>query len=167
MKIDFESLKQVPNDPDSTCFACGKKNPMGFQLVFYTDEKEIYSKHFIRPEFSGWSHLAHGGILATLLDETMAWTGIYLLKKYILTKSMSISYLKPVSAGSEIVLRGFIEQEISKREIAVVAEIYNALGELCATGKGNLVLFSQESFHRLKLTSPEFLETFERHVFLD
>lgn len=167
MKIDFESLKQVPNDPDSTCFACGKKNPLGFQLVFYTDEKEIFSKHFIRSEFSGWSHLAHGGILATLLDETMAWTGIYLLKKYILTKSMSISYLKPVSAGSEIVLRGFIEQEISKREIAVVAEIYNVTGELCATGKGNLVLFSQESFHRLKLTSPEFLENFERHVFLD
>jgi acyl-CoA thioesterase FadM len=97
----------------------------------------------------------------------MAWAGIYLLKKYILTKSMSISYLKPVTAGSEIVLRGFILQEISKREIEVGAEIYNSSGDLCVTGKGNLVLFSKDSFHRLKLTSPEFLETFEKHVFLD
>jgi hypothetical protein len=40
MKIDFEFLKQIPNDPESTCFACGKKNPLGFQLVFIPMRKK-------------------------------------------------------------------------------------------------------------------------------
>jgi len=167
MNYTFDSLKKVPNDPHSTCFACGKQNPFGFQLVFHTDEVNLYSKFMTRSEFSGWSNLTHGGILATLLDETMAWTGIYLYKKYILTKSMTITYKKPVLAGTEIFLKGFVEKEINNREVSIGAEIYNSNKELCASALGSIILFTKEKFHKLKISSDEFLENFEKNVFQD
>ncbi len=167
MNYNFESLKVVPNDPHSTCFACGKQNPYGFKLVFHTDGVNLYSKFMIRPEFSGWSNLTHGGILATLLDETMAWTGIYLYKKYILTKSMTITYKKPVLAGTEIFLKGFVEKEVNSREVTIAAEIYNSKEELCASAEGSIVLFTKEKFHKLKISSDDFLENFEKTVFQD
>jgi acyl-coenzyme A thioesterase PaaI-like protein len=167
MNYQFESLKIVPNDPHSTCFACGKQNPFGFKLVFHTDDVNLYSKCTIRPEFSGWSNLTHGGVLATLLDEAMAWTGIYLYKKYILTKSMTITYKKPVPAGTEIFLKGYVEKEVNPREIIIGGEIYNSNQELCATSVGSIVLFTKEKFHKLKISSEEFLENFEKTVFLD
>jgi acyl-coenzyme A thioesterase PaaI-like protein len=167
MNYTFDSLKKVPNDPHSTCFACGKQNPFGFQLVFHTDEVNLYSKFMTRSEFSGWSNLTHGGILATLLDETMAWTGIYLYKKYILTKSMTITYKKPVLAGTEIFLKGFVEKEVNNREVSIGAEIYNSNEELCASAVGSIILFTKEKFHKLKISSDEFLENFEKNVFQD
>jgi acyl-coenzyme A thioesterase PaaI-like protein len=167
MNYNFESLKIVPNDPQSTCFACGKQNPHGFNLVFHTDDVNLYSKFMIRPEFSGWSNLTHGGILATLLDETMAWTGIYLYKKYILTKSMTITYKKPVMAGTEIFLKGFIEKEVNSREVTIGSEVYNSKEELCVTAEGSIILFTKEKFQKLKISSDDFLDNFEKTVFLD
>ena len=164
MNYDFESLPIVPNDPHSTCFACGKGNPKGFQLVFHSDGINLFSKFTIREEFSGWSNLTHGGILATLMDENMAWTAISLKKKYILTKSMNVSFKKPVIAGTTVFLKGYIEKEVSHREIITISEIYNQSNELCATAQGNIILFSQEAFHRLNVSNYEFLEKFEKEV---
>ncbi len=165
MNYNFKNLPMVPNDPHSTCFACGKANPRGFQLEFHSDGECIYSSFTIREEFSGWSNLTHGGILATLLDECMAWTAISLRKKYILTKSMNISFKKPIIAGSTIYLKGLILREVSHREIITLSEIYNESGEVCASAEGNIVLFSQEAFHRLNVSNLNFLENFERQVF--
>ncbi|NBU97810.1 MAG: PaaI family thioesterase [Spirochaetia bacterium] len=165
MNFNFESLPIVPNDPHSTCFACGKGNPKGFQLVFHSDGKILYSKFTTRDEFSGWSNLIHGGILATLMDENMAWTAISLKKKYILTKSMNVFFKKPVLAGSTIYLKGYIEKEVSHREIITISEIYNESNELCASSQANIILFSKESFHKLNVSGSEFLDNFEKEVF--
>lgn len=164
MIFNFESLTKIPNDLESTCFACGKKNPYGFQLEFYSDGVNVYSKYLIPGKYSGWSNLTHGGILATLLDETMAWTAIYLEKKYILTKYMNLSYKKPILSDSLIFLRGFIKESISIRERLVYAEILNESGEVCTEATGGIVLFNAESFRKLNLTTPEFLENFNSRV---
>lgn len=165
MNPDFSKLKKVPNDLESTCFACGKKNPLGFHLEFFSDDEKVYSKYTIPEQFSGWSNLTHGGILATLLDETMAWTAIYLKKKYILTKSLQINFKKPVLTGSEVLMVGYVQEMISKREISVRALLLNELSEICAEATGSIVIFAPDSFAQLKITGNEFLERFDREVF--
>lgn len=162
---EFSKLNRVPNDLESTCFACGKKNPYGFRLEFFSDEKKVYSRYRIPVHFNGWSNLSHGGILATLLDETMAWTAIYLEKKYILTKSLEIKFKKPVPVGSEVFLMGNIEEKVSKRERMVRALILNEQNEICVEGMGSIVVFSPEAFGHLNLTGKDFLERFEKEVF--
>jgi acyl-CoA thioesterase FadM len=80
---------------------------------------------------------------------------------------MTITYKKPVLAGTEIFLKGFIEKEVNSREANIGGEIYNSKEELCASAVGSIVLFTKEKFHKLNISSTEFLENFEKTVFQD
>jgi len=70
-------------------------------MQFYTNGQTVASWITVPPHLCGWSNLAHGGILFTALDEIMGRSMIYLLQRFVLTKSMTIEYLKPVPHGRE------------------------------------------------------------------
>lgn len=56
---------------DNWCVACGEDNPRGLHLTF-RHEGDAYVTDFTPERFhQGWTGIVHGGILATLLDETM------------------------------------------------------------------------------------------------
>lgn len=56
---------------DEYCFACGEKNPIGLHLKFDFDGEKITTRKFLPREFEGYEGTAHGGIISTMLDETM------------------------------------------------------------------------------------------------
>lgn len=56
----------------SMCFGCGSDNPWGLKLNF-RDEGASYVAEFTpRAEYQGYPGILHGGIVCTLLDESMA-----------------------------------------------------------------------------------------------
>ncbi len=58
---------------DQYCFVCGRENPFGLHLKFeHNPDTQTVSviKSFPR-EFQGWHGVLHGGIISTVLDETM------------------------------------------------------------------------------------------------
>ena len=75
----------------------------------------------------------HGGVLATILDETMSWAVIAATQKLMLTRGMDVRYLKPVMIGTKITAIGFIKKWVSKREVEVIAEITDEAGKLCGS----------------------------------
>jgi len=65
----MEKLKQ----PTSlNCFACGKKNPFGLKLEWYNnyDEHQVETTFTLDDNYCSYPGTVHGGILATILDET-------------------------------------------------------------------------------------------------
>ena len=58
---------------DHNCFACGRENPIGMGLHIELGEGTARTAWTAGDDFVGWSDKAHGGIIATLLDEVMAW----------------------------------------------------------------------------------------------
>ncbi|MFZ0472834.1 MAG: PaaI family thioesterase, partial [Bacteroidales bacterium] len=63
-----------PFDPDQNlCFGCGPANPAGLKLTFEEDEEKLYAEWQPSAHFQGYTNVLHGGIIATLLDETGAW----------------------------------------------------------------------------------------------
>ena len=58
------------------CFACGELNAHGLQLQLHGDERGCWTELVLDPRFEGWQGIAHGGILATILDEVGAWSVI-------------------------------------------------------------------------------------------
>lgn len=56
---------------DDYCFACGEKNPIGLHLTFDFDGDKLTTQKILPREFQGYENSAHGGIISTLLDETM------------------------------------------------------------------------------------------------
>ena len=64
-----KDLKRLPNSGNHNCFGCSPVNPSGLQMKFYANEDKVFSEVTIPDHLCGWSNIAHGGVLTTILDE--------------------------------------------------------------------------------------------------
>lgn len=147
---------------DLKCFGCGSENPYGLRMRFESDGSRLYSKVVIAEHLRGWSNLAHGGVISTILDEMMSWTAICLSERLILTKKMEIEFLRPVLINEEIFVEGWSDALIKDRSAVVSAKIMDSKGTELARSKGYFALLKKSSFDRLGITIehlPNSLET--------
>ena len=112
----------VPNHYTGNCFGC--VNPLGLKLQFWILNGIVFTRYNIPPKFSGFQGLGHGGIIATLLDETSAWTAYVNIKKLGVTQSFVLNYIKPVFTNTDIIVEGKIASD-EKTHIIVHAHIKN------------------------------------------
>ena len=79
------------------CFGCGPENETGLQLKFkLNQETQRFVCRFKLPaRFEGPPSHAHGGIIATILDEAMGKVS-KLRGITAVTGQMSVTYLRPV-----------------------------------------------------------------------
>ena len=61
----------------SHCFGCGQNNPIGLKLSFRWDGQTARAEFTPTELHQGWSGLVHGGIIICLLDEAMAYAGLF------------------------------------------------------------------------------------------
>ena len=130
-------------------------------MKFFTDDASVFSWLKVPDHLIGWDNLVHGGVLSTILDEIMSWSAIYLLKKLILTKSMTVDFIKPVYVGAELKVEGNVFEKQSNREAVMQGRIYNKEGVLCAKSKGIYVLFEPKVAKKLNMMSAEAIKDFE------
>ncbi|MER5492472.1 PaaI family thioesterase [Streptomyces sp. NPDC002490] len=82
------------------CFGCGGEQPHGLHLVARAEEGVRVSAEFtVRPAHQGAPGLAHGGVLATALDETLGSLN-WLLRVIAVTGRLETDYLRPVPVGT-------------------------------------------------------------------
>ena len=96
---------------DDYCFACGEKNPIGLHLNFEFDGETITTKKFLPREFQGYNGTAHGGILSTMLDETMCK---FISAKYnerALTGRLEVRYKFPTPIEQELKITAWEENQ--------------------------------------------------------
>ncbi|MGQ9677800.1 MAG: PaaI family thioesterase [bacterium] len=120
-----------------TCFACGRQNPDGLQLPIVADDKGARFEGYVIPEkYQGWTGIVHGGIVATLLDELMAW--VVKPKGYsTVTAEMSVRFRKPVLVGTAISGFGWITKEVG-RIVYTQSQLVDATGTVLAEATGKL-----------------------------
>lgn len=158
--LERESLTPLPDSPDNTCFGCSKHNPSGLQMVFYTNPKRdrVYSWLNLSAHFCGWKNFAHGGVVATILDEVMAWGSMVVLGKFILSKSITVEYLKPVLLGTEVRAEGWLGSVKSEKESLLEGVIYNQDNEICARSSCVAATFTLEALRKIGVTDPSILK---------
>ena len=137
-------LRPLPVRDFHNCFGCGPRNTHGLKMRFYTDEKSLYSWVEIPGHFSGWKDFAHGGVITTMLDEVMGWSALHLLKTMVLTKSITVDFVKPVHVNREVKLVGTVLERRNDREAVMEGALYDANGELCSKAVGTFALFPPE-----------------------
>lgn len=114
------------------CFGCGPENETGLQLKFKLNEdtQRFVCKFKLPARFEGPPSHAHGGIIATILDEAMG--KVSKLRNIIaVTGQMSITYIRPVPLYKPLITEGW-EVSVRGREHNRVAEIRNTKGEVLA-----------------------------------
>src|SRR5215510_9971702 len=137
----------IPSQPEPAknhCFACGKDNPHGMKLKFYRDEqtRRTSCDFKLSRRYTGPPGHAHGGIIATILDEAMGKVNKF-RNVLALTSSMEIRYLKPVPLGQPLTATGW-EQSVEGRKHTNTAEISNSNGEVLARSTGTFIAIDPE-----------------------
>ncbi len=126
------------------CFACGEKNDFGLQAKFYeTDNNELVALINPSEEHQGYPGRMHGGIAATILDETMA-RAINNGKDEQLwgvTLELKTKYRKPVPLDQELKVIGRVTSEGS-RSFEGTAELLLPDGEVAVSAIGKYIKLS-------------------------
>jgi uncharacterized protein (TIGR00369 family) len=99
-------------DVNDMCFACGRSNPVGLKLQFRFEGEEYLTEFEVKPEHQGWTGIAHGGLLATVLDEAMARL---LWEKGLnaITGRLSVRYHRSLRVGEVVQVRARIAKQRS------------------------------------------------------
>ncbi|MGB1093020.1 MAG: PaaI family thioesterase, partial [Oceanobacter sp.] len=139
----------------------GPQNPHGLKMTFATDGERIRFKVTIPEHVHGWSHLSHGGITTTILDESMAWACIYFRHQWPLTRNISVQFKKPVFVGQSLTGYSWVGEEPKERHLMLHAELFNEQGDLVAASEGDFAPFETEDFARLNLVEKSMLRTLE------
>src|SRR6266851_198431 len=102
------------------------------KLTFEQDneKRRIVGRFILGERYQGGGGMAHGGIIATLLDEAMGKVCRFREVRAV-TAELNVEYLKPVRVQSEIVVEGW-ETEQKGRNLFHAGEIRNAAGDVLA-----------------------------------
>jgi len=141
--------------PLNRCFACGPANPDGMKLKFLFDERRRRAYcHFKLPKkYQGPPGHAHGGIIATILDEAMGKVN-KLRSVVALTSEMQIEYLRPVPLGKPLIAEGH-ERYVKGRRHINVGEIRNGKNEVLARGRAVFIAIDPEKLFAKHLRGGE------------
>ncbi len=123
---------------DDNCFACGTGNPVGLRLKFSIepDSGRAEARTVIAEHFNGWFGAVHGGIITTLLDETMVYacTSIGWMT---VTGTIEVKFHRPVPTEEPIVITGEVEENRG-RSITARGRIEHS-GEILATARAVMI----------------------------
>lgn len=117
---------------------CGVDNACGLQLSLYYDAETVKTAFTIPQRFAGYGGMAHGGVVAAVLDEVMAWAANCAARGGTATGEMTLRYRKPVPVETPIAAEGRV---VSQR-----GRIYETEAEL--TGGGAVLASAKAVFIR-------------------
>ncbi len=124
---------------DHRCFVCGRENQGGLRLEFSVDADE----RAIRTEFTpsrthqGYQGVAHGGVIAAVLDEAMTKLA-FSLGLDAVTGRLTVRFKRPLMVGERITVTGRLIKE-SGRAIEAIASAVRDDGTVVAEAEGLLM----------------------------
>jgi acyl-coenzyme A thioesterase PaaI-like protein len=120
------------------CLVCGLKNPFGLHTSFFElDNNELLAVFKPRGEHQSYPGRLHGGIISTILDETIGRAIMIQSEDEIwgVTVDLQIRFKKPVPLDEELWVIGRITKD-SSRFFEGTGELLLQDGTVAATGHG-------------------------------
>jgi uncharacterized protein (TIGR00369 family) len=152
------------NDTSSyqACFGCGLRNDVGLQLVFRLEGNEVVTEFTPDVRFQGFPGVVHGGILATLLDETLSRTAT-VEGRWMMTGRLEIRYRRAALLGQALRVTA---RTLSSRSRMVQAEGEIRLADepetIVADAKGTFLPLPSDYQQRAVEQRPELTSFFEK-----
>lgn len=132
----YKVTRKQPNS--KMCLVCGLQNEFGLYTSFYELENgELLAIFKPREEHQSYPGRLHGGIISTILDETIgrAIMVSHAHKYWGVTVEISVRFRKPVPLDQELRVIGRITRD-SKRVFEGTGEILLPDGSIAAEAKG-------------------------------
>lgn len=144
---DSELLDPEIFGPDSPCFGCSPRHPIGFRLRF-SREGDLVTTRFVPDDrLQGPPGVMHGGLVTTLADEIAAWTVIGQRSRFGFTAALSAKLMRPIRVGTEVNGRGRIVKETAR--VLTIEVVLAQQEERAFSGEFTFVLLDQAGAERL------------------
>jgi acyl-coenzyme A thioesterase PaaI-like protein len=133
------------------CFGCGLENAAGVQIRFYNDgPNAARAEVTLEDKHQGYPGMAHGGVVATMLDEIMGRTTLANgdIYRLMYTAKMEVRFRRPVPLHQPLTLRGWIEKD---RGMVVYAagSLTLADGTVLAEASGTLMEIPRDELQKM------------------
>jgi uncharacterized protein (TIGR00369 family) len=122
------------------CFCCGINNDLGLKAEFYElEDGQVVAIFDPKEAYQSYPQRLHGGISATILDETLG-RAILVLEPdtWGVTAELNLRYKKPVPLGQPLRVLGRVTKN-SHRLFIASGEIILPNGEIAVTAEGKYV----------------------------
>ena len=120
------------------CFGCGLANLFGLQMEVEPDgERRVAGRFFVKQDHQGPPDFAHGGVLATALDEAMALL-LHDARVSALTRRLEVDLLGPAPVGAFASVRAWVESE-EGRKMTLAADLRDDRDEVLARARAIFV----------------------------
>lgn len=154
--------KQYTSD---MCFVCGTQNPLGLNAVFYElADEQLVAIFEPKEEYQSYPNRLHGGISATILDETLGRS--ILINEpdtWAVTAELQIRYKKPVPLDQPLKVLARVNKN-SSRLFTASGEILLPNGEIAVTAEGK---YMKLDINRISDLDPEAAASFMNPMELD
>ena len=127
------------------CLVCGQphKNPNTLNRRFRVADNGVETPFQADYRQAGYEGIVHGGVICSLLDETIGWAVAVDRKKYFVTGELNVRFLRPLPIGLDVTVRGRSLEHKSRYSIAE-GEISDAEGTVYAKATGKFFLMRDE-----------------------
>ena len=123
---------------DGFCIGCGPFSAAGLKMRFETGEDFSVRSSLVIPQpFQGWRDVVHGGIVALVLDEAMAYAA-GARGQIGMTAELKLRFRHAVPIGAPLEVRGSMLWQ-RRNVLGVEASISDASGLLLASAEGSFV----------------------------
>lgn len=143
------------------CFGCGDRHPTGLHLTVTAGEGvKVDAEFTVSSDHQGAPGLAHGGVLASALDEALGYL-LAVLHQPAVTGRLEVDYLRPVPVGSVLIISaectGVQGRKIYTRAVGRIE------GRDVVRAQGVFVAVPTEHFTRHGWADPEHDDGAERY----
>ncbi len=109
---------------DGHCFGCGPLNEDGLRLKFVPGPDGSVAEYTVPERFQSWSGMAHGGMVALMLDEAVGWAAWHAGHPGV-TGRLQVAFRRPLRLGEKVRIVGQVEK-IRRTLVYVNAFVENA-----------------------------------------
>ncbi len=118
------------------CFVCGVENPAGLHAHFYQiDDATCVGRFLPADHHQGYPGRVHGGIVASMMDETMGRAVWGDAKTWGVTVELTLRYKAPVPVGEMVTVVGRLTRD-TRRIFEAEGELMTADGKVAVVAHG-------------------------------
>ena len=140
-----------PHQPH--CFGCGPENDAGLGIRYGLDGDVVRATLTLDARHEGARGLAHGGIVAAILDDVQGGV-LVAMRTRAVTAKLDVDFVAPVVLGHELAVEAWLES-FEGRKIRLAGRILDS-GRTVASARGLFITVEKEHFLRYDATpAPE------------
>jgi acyl-coenzyme A thioesterase PaaI-like protein len=135
----METSLQERYAPEGICFGCGPANPKGLRIRSVPRGDEVVCEFRPEPHHDAFRGFLNGGIIGTLFDCHMNWTGAWHLMQAggldrvppTVTAEFTVKMRRPTPSGDVVTIRAHVVEASADR--ATVEAVLEAQGQVTAS----------------------------------